>query len=179
MKKMISLIKKIMIILATNAQYIRILRWEGVAIGERCTINKDVNFGTEPYLISIGNDVRITSGVKFITHDGGMFVLRNMNIIDERADKIGQIKIGNNVNIGWNAIVMPFVTIGNNVVIAAGAIVTKDVPDNTIVAGVPAKKIETIEEYAEKNRNRILLTKNMSFHKKREYLYKHFEKGVL
>lgn len=142
----------------------------GVQIGTGCIINKDVNFGTEPYLISIGNKVRLTTGVKLITHDGGLFVPRNLGLIDKRADKIARIKIGNNVNIGWNAIIMPGVTVGNNCIIGAGAVVVKDVPDNSVVVGVPARILESIEEYAEKNRDKILLTKDMNAAEKKNYL---------
>ena len=49
------------------------------------------------------------------------------------------MKIGNNVWIGMNAIVLKGVTIGENSIIAAGAVVTKDVPPNTVVAGNPAR----------------------------------------
>ena len=56
------------------------------------------------------------------------------------------INIGNDVWIGGNCVILPGVNIGNNVVIAAGAVVTKDVPDNTLVAGIPAKKIRELEE---------------------------------
>ncbi len=55
------------------------------------------------------------------------------------------IKVGNNVWIGGNVTILPGVTIGNNAVIAAGSLVNKDVPDNCIVAGVPAKKIKTLK----------------------------------
>ena len=55
------------------------------------------------------------------------------------------IRIGNDVWIGGNVTIMPGLTIGNNVVIAAGAVVTKDVPDNSLVAGVPAKKVRDLE----------------------------------
>ena len=55
------------------------------------------------------------------------------------------VTIGNDVWIGGNCTILPGVTIGNNVVIAAGAVVTKDVPDNCVVGGVPAKKIRDIE----------------------------------
>ena len=178
MSVFIDLIKKIQKLVSSNEQYIKILRKEGISIGEGCTINKDVVFGTEPYLISIGNNVRVTLGVKFITHDGGLFVPRNLGLIDKKADKIGKIKIGNNVNIGWNAIIMPGVTIGNNVIIATGSIVVKDVPDGTVVAGVPAKKIETIEEYVEKNKEKVLLTKHMKPIEKEKYLLDYFGKDL-
>ncbi len=55
------------------------------------------------------------------------------------------VTIGNNVWIGGRAIINPGVTIGNNVVIASGSVVTKDVPDNVVVAGNPAKLIKNIE----------------------------------
>lgn len=165
-------IRKVKIKIANNEQYVSYLRKIGVTIGDDCVVEKTADFGTEPYLIKIGNKVRITKGVRFITHDGGLWVLRNMGLIDSRADKIGVIIIGNNVNIGWNAMIMPGVSIGNNVVIGCGAIVTKDVPNNSVVAGVPAKVIESIEEYCEKNIEKILLTKGMSCIEKKEYLGK-------
>ena len=55
------------------------------------------------------------------------------------------VRIGNDVWIGGNCTILPGVTIGNNVVVAAGAVVTKDIPDNCVVGGVPAKKIKDIE----------------------------------
>lgn len=65
-----------------------------------------------------------------------------------RRQHLGQAKpvvIGNDVWIGGNCTILPGVTIGNNVVVAAGAVVTKDVPDNSVVAGVPARKIRELE----------------------------------
>lgn len=58
-------VRKIIIYLYNNDQYIAYLRKTGVKIGKGCSITKDSVFGTEPYLITIGNNVRITSGVKF------------------------------------------------------------------------------------------------------------------
>lgn len=55
------------------------------------------------------------------------------------------VTIGNDVWIGGNVTILPGITIGNNVVVAAGAVVTKDIPDNTLVGGVPARKIKDIE----------------------------------
>lgn len=65
-----------------------------------------------------------------------------------RREKLSQVKpvvIGNDVWIGGNCTILPGVTIGSNVVVAAGAVVTKDIPDNCLVAGVPAKKIKDLE----------------------------------
>ena len=117
-------------------------------MGKNCEIFPDVEFGSEPYLIEIGDNVRITNGVRFVTHDGGVWVLRNLGI--KNIDVFGKIIIGNNVHIGWNAIIMPNVRIGNNCVIGAGAVVTHNIPDNSIAVGVPARVIESIAEYQNK-----------------------------
>lgn len=123
-------------------------------------------------MITIGNHVRITKGVKFITHDGGLWVPRELGMVDKYADKFGRIKIGDNTNIGWNAIIMPGVEIGRNCIVGCGAVVTKNVPENSVVAGVPARVIETVQQYAVKNKAICLLTKNLSAIEKREYLLK-------
>lgn len=167
MSKISNVIHKIKVALADGSKFIEILRKDGVKIGKDCVIDKRTVFGTEPYLITIGDHVRITQGVKFITHDGGLWVPREMGLVDKKADKFGRIVIGNNVNVGWNAIILPGVHIGNNVVVAAGAVITKDVPENSVVAGVPARVIETIEEYAEKNAHALVITKGLGgFQKK-------------
>lgn len=70
----------------------------------------------------------------------------------------GKIDIGNNTYIGNEVIIMPGVRIGNNCVIGAGAIVTKSIPDNSVVAGIPAKFISTSEDY--KKRMMILNVKS-------------------
>ena len=128
-------IKRINKMLASKSQYIEMLRRSGVKIGENCDISKAANFGSEPWLIKIGNNVRITKGVEFITHDGGMWTLRKMGKIDESYVKYGPIVIGDNCNISWNAIIMPNVHIGENCIVAAGAVVTKDVASGCIVGG--------------------------------------------
>lgn len=147
-------------------------RRKGVLIGENCEIYPTANFGSEPYLIEIGNHVRINSGVNFITHDGGVWVLRELSILNNREsiDKFGTIKIGNNVSIGTNASILPGVTIGNNVVIGFGSIVTKDIPNNCVVAGIPGKIIESIEDYEQKNLKKFDYTKKMKRKDKKEYL---------
>ena len=167
-----TILKKIFISMMNNEQYVNFLKNKGIKIGEKCVIEKDVIFGSEPFLITIGNNTRISKGVNFITHDGGIWVLRNLGLVDKTAVKYGKICVGDNVNIGWNAIIMPGVSIGNNCIIAAGAVVTKDVPDNTIWGGVPAKKIETIGEYYEKNKNELDLTYGFSLKQKIDYFKK-------
>lgn len=142
-------------------------------MGEGCEIYHDVSFGSEPYLVILGNKVRIAAGVRFVTHDGGMFVIRNLGM-NPNADKVDKIVIGSNVFIGYNSIVMPGVTIGSNVVIGAGGVVTKDVPDNSVVAGVPAKVLCTIEEYYIKNKDKMDDTKQMSHSDKKAFYQNKF-----
>jgi len=122
---------------------------QGLRIGKHCRImGKKLDlFGSEPYLIEIGNHVTISDRVKFITHDGGVGILREqipgLNIF-------GKIVIQDNCFIGANSILMPNITVGPNCVIGAGAVVTHNVPPNTIVAGIPAKVIMTTDEYRQK-----------------------------
>lgn len=122
------------------------LRKQGAKIGQdnRLQIR---SLGTEPYLVTIGNHCTVVNNVSFITHDGGTWVFTE-DIPD--LQKFGPIKILDNCFIGMNSVLMPNVTIGPNVIVAAGSIVTKDVPENTVVAGIPAKPIMSLNEYKEK-----------------------------
>lgn len=131
-----------------------------------------MDFGSEPYLIKIGDNVRITKGVQFITHDGSLWVLKKMGMMDMSAVKYGNIVIGNNCNIGNKVIIMPNVHIGNNCIVGAGAIVTKNIPDNSVVAGVPAKYVETVQEYYEKVKYDTLPTFAVTSVEKKEILKK-------
>lgn len=106
-----------------------------------------VHWGTEPWIITLGNNVHITDGVHFITHDGGTLLYRHI-IPDLEITK--PINIGDNVYIGNNVMILPGVHIGSNVIIGAGAIVTKDIPDNSVAVGVPARRIKSADEYFEK-----------------------------
>lgn len=118
----------------------------GVQVGTRCRFI-DVSrrtFGSEPYLISIGNHVTITEGVRFITHDGGVWVLREKY---PNLDLIGSVVIEDNVFIGMNALILPDVRIGHDSVVAAGAVVTKSVPPGSVVGGIPAKPIRSVADY--------------------------------
>lgn len=145
----------------------------GVKFGENCQVFANVGFGSEPYLISTGNNVKITAGTQFITHDGGVEVLRNMKLL-KNADIFGEIKIGNNVFIGNRCIILPNITIGDNVVIGAGSVVTKNIPSNTVCAGVPAKFIKSIEDYYKNLEIKVDYTKNMKKEEKKQYLLKKY-----
>lgn len=107
----------------------------------------NVDWSTEPWIITLGDNVHITDGVKFLTHDGGTLIFRHI-IPDLEITK--PIVIGNNVYIGNNVLLLPGVHVGNNVVIGAGAVVTKDIPDNSVAAGIPARVIESADDYLNK-----------------------------
>ena len=149
------------------------VREMGVKIGKGCEIYANVRFGSEPYLIELGNNVRLTEGVKITTHDGGLWVLRNMGKL-RNADRFGKVKIGNNVHVGFDTIIMPGVTIGDNVIIGCGAVVTKDIPSNSVAVGVPAKVIESIDDYHKKVKDSVVMTKGMSGEEKQKYLEKKY-----
>jgi len=121
-------------------------RWIGVNAGKNVRIygNSYGMFGTEPWCITLGNNVHITREVLFVCHDGGTLLFRN-EIPD--LEITAPIVVGNNVYIGVRSILLPGVKIGDNSIIAAGSVVTKDVMPGSVVGGVPAKFIKSINEY--------------------------------
>ena len=129
---------------------LNLIRKQGLQIAEDCRLYGWPNFGSEPFLISIGKRVGISERVTFITHDGGTSVTLS-NPKYKWVIKYGRITIRENCFIGFGAIILPGVTIGPNAVVAAGSVVTTNVPPNTVVGGNPAKVIKSIEDYAEKN----------------------------
>lgn len=129
---------------------VKYYRSTGVQIGEGTKIySKETDiFSSEPWVVKIGRNCHITGGVKFITHDGGTLILNK----EEGGDfvLVGDIVVGDNCYFGLRSMIMPGVTIGDNVIIGAGAIVTKDIPSNSIAVGVPARVVSTREKYIEK-----------------------------
>ena len=127
----------------------------GMVEGKRVSVMGRVKFGSEPYLIKLGDDVRISFDVTFVNHDGGTWAFRDRK---EYRDviKYGRIEVGNRTFIGCKSIIMPGVHIGERCVIGAGSVVTKDVPDGMVACGVPAKVIMTTEEYARKSLHKMV-----------------------
>lgn len=107
---------------------------------------------THPELISIGDNVVVAADVKFYEHDVANLMLDGSDLRGTFKYYKGSIVIGNNVMIGGNSIILCNVHVGNNVVIAAGSVITKDVPDNVIVAGNPARVIGDYAFFVEKRK---------------------------
>jgi acetyltransferase-like isoleucine patch superfamily enzyme len=110
-------------------------------------------FGPEPWLIRIGDNVHITFGVGFVTHDGGTLILRD-KVPD--LEWTAPIEVQDNVYIGLYSMIMPGVTIGHDSIIGAGSIVTRSIPPGSVAVGVPARVIKTTEEYLENMKNKSL-----------------------
>lgn len=169
-----NIIKLFKLIFNRGGQYASIdnLRKTGMVIGNGCEIYSTASFGSEPYLIHLGDCVRINQGVHFVTHDGGVWVLRNLEGFDEfkDVDLFGEITVGNNVHIGTNAIIMPGVTIGDNVIIGCAAVVCHDIPNNSVAVGIPARVIKTVDEYMTKNKEKLVHTKAMTYEEKKHFL---------
>jgi acetyltransferase-like isoleucine patch superfamily enzyme len=119
-------------------------RWKGVKMGKGCRI-LSCNLGSEPFLIELGDRVGVASHVTFITHDGSTWLLRDES---GRKYRYAPIRVGNDVFVGFGAIILPGVEIGNRVIVGAGSVVTKSVPSGSVVAGNPARVIGSFEEYA-------------------------------
>ena len=107
---------------------------QGLQIADDCRLVSLPNFGSEPYLISIGRHVTIASGVSFIAHDGGTWVFRDQPKYRE-VIRYGRIVIHDNCFIGYGSIIIPGVSIGPDAVVASGAVVTRDVPPGTVAGG--------------------------------------------
>jgi acetyltransferase-like isoleucine patch superfamily enzyme len=141
----------------------------GVKIGDDCRLIA-VDFGSEPYLVTLGNHVSATA-TQFVTHDGGVWVFRDQR---PEADLIAPITVGDNVFLGTGTTVLPGVSIGDNVVVGAGAVVTRDLPSDCVAVGAPAKPLRSLDEYWQAVESRLVPTKLLGPEEKRRFLEQHF-----
>lgn len=103
-------------------------------------------FGTEPELVTLGTGVAISSGVRFVTHDGGAYVFREEF---PNLEVVGRITIEDGAMIGLGTILLPGAHVMQGSIVGAGSVVTGVIPPNSVAAGVPARVIRTREEYRE------------------------------
>lgn len=133
------------------------LRRNGALIGEDVLLyspSRTMIDAQVPYLLTLGNHIRICEGVKILTHDYAWSVIKGYSSEEDQPGAVfgaqSPVQIGNNVFIGMNAIITRGVTIGDNVVIGAGSVVTKDCPSDGVYAGNPAKRIMHISQFRKK-----------------------------
>lgn len=120
------------------------------AVGRDCFISPDSVF-TDPVLTAIGNNVWIV-GAWISGHDGSINMLNHAYGV--KLDTVGPVVIKDDVFIGRGATILPGVTIGPRAIVGAGAVVSKDVPPNSVVAGNPAVVIRTLDEHVKKIQER-------------------------
>ena len=138
---------------SSSEKYVTYLRKKGVKIGKNVTFHsprETIVDVTQPTLIEIGDNVEITKGVVILCHDLAWAVQKQLD-----GDILGcnkSVHIGNNVFLGINTIILEGVTIGDNVVVGSGSVVTKELESNGVYAGVPAKKICSLEDFFSKRK---------------------------
>lgn len=129
----------------------------GVEIGKGCVLFEPLtNFidTTRPYMLTIGEYVKITRGVIILTHDYSLSTVRR--VYGEWIGEGISTVIGNNCFIGMNSIILMGSKIGNNVIVGAGSVVSGIIPDNVVIAGNPARVVCTLEEHYIKRKTRTI-----------------------
>lgn len=147
--------------------YLQICISKGLKLGEGVVLVEVPDFGSEPYLIEIGDRTKITAGCSFINHDGAMYTIRNMEKYAD-ARNFGRIKLGKNCFVGNNCLFLPGAQMGDNCILGAGSVLNSSMPNNTVYAGTPAKFICTIEEYGDKAlQNNVMYPRELELHRKK------------
>ncbi|MEZ9482507.1 DapH/DapD/GlmU-related protein [Vibrio splendidus] len=167
MKIIRKIFNKIRFKMMTDEDY---ARYVGVEFGHGCNISTR-GFSSEPYLIKLGDNVRVAKGVCFFTH-GGLIPFRTK---DSDLDIFGKINIGNKVHIGQGAYIMAGVTIGDNCIVGAGSVVSKSVPSGYIVGGNPAKIISKTDDFLDRARMADFNTKKLSPEDKKNHLLENID----
>ena len=135
---------KLGLIKAIDYNSIDFLRSRGVRIGENVNLINTTIDWSHGFLVTIGNKVTLT-GVKILTHDGSTQIPFGVS-------KVGKVTIGDEVFVGHGTIILPGVCIGSRVVVGAGSVVTRDIPDNSVAAGNPARVIGTYDDFLKRHK---------------------------
>ena len=143
----------------------RYARSIGVQIGKNCKISTR-NWPSEPYLVTIGNNVQITHCVSVYTHGGGQAIRKTY----PEFDVFGKVRIDDWAYIGAHSLIMPGVTVGEGALVAAGSVVTRSVAPHTVVGGNPARYICSTEEYYDRNKQFNVRTKGLNIEEKKRLL---------
>lgn len=139
-------IKHLLRITNPEAEAMRYCYEHGFTSGKNFQYNSGYPIDSNwPWLISVGDDVTLASNVRLLAHDASTGKAGAHT-------KIGIVRIGNNVFIGADSIVLCNTRIGDNVIIGAGSVVTHDVPSNSVYAGNPAKFVCTFDEFQSKHK---------------------------
>lgn len=156
----------------SHEKKVNYLRDKGAVIGEGTRLNCTTTaFGLEPYLIKVGQNCLFAANINLITHDGAIKVLNSLNRFEGKMmDKIGSITIGDNVYIGMGAYIMPNTIIGNDCIIGAGAIVKGNIPEKSVVVGIPGRVVCSIDDYYERCKDKLEWLDGMSVEEKKKYL---------
>lgn len=128
--------------------YIEVCKLQGLKLGKDVKIFDKVSFGSEPFLIEIGDKTQIAGGTRFVSHGGTTKTLRRLKGFED-ARIFGRIKIGKNCTIGNNCVIQQNVEIGDNCILGSSSVLTHSIPDNSVFSGNPARFVCSIDQYAE------------------------------
>ena len=173
MRKIFAIIRYMINLVWTKISPIGYAKHIGVNLGKNVRFYgmKPTMFSTEPWLITIGDDCYITANCLFVTHDGGTLILRK-EVPD--LELTAPIEIGNDVYIGINTTILPGTKVGNRCIIGACSLLKGEYPDNSVIAGVPAKVIKTTDEYLEQAKQNSLHFGHLIGKDKEKELKKYF-----
>ena len=147
--------------------YLKLCIAKGLKVGRKVRFVEVPQFGTEPFLIEIGDETTFSNNVRFVNHDGGQNAL---HFFEKYKDvrTFARIKIGKQCLIGADTIIMPGVEMQNNCILGAGSILTTSMKEGSVFAGIPAKFICTIEEYGDKLlKNNIMYPRELELDRKK------------
>ena len=135
-----------------EARKAEFFRREGARIGTGTRLLVH-SLGSEPYLVSIGDDTLVSTDVLFVTHDGATWVGRDR---EPRLNVFGPIEIGSRCFVGARSVLLPGTKLGDRCIVGAGAVVKGEFPAGSVIAGVPAREVGTTEEFLDRARSASL-----------------------